>query len=129
MPAGFPPTGHGRANRQAAAGAPGGEARRWLGLALAASAAGAAVSAYLAGAAGGLGAAGSAAGGGVAEGAAVPFCGPGSSCAQVWSSPFGRLAGLPLPVWGLGMFLLLVAGGVAWWRAATRPRPSPRAAR
>lgn len=67
--------------------------------AAAASAVGLAVSLYL----GWLGA--TAAGG---EASRAPFCGPGSSCQQVWISPFARMLGVGLPWWGAATYALLL---------------------
>lgn len=60
-------------------------------------------------------------------GAAVPFCGPGSSCQQVWSSPYGRVAGVGLAGWGVVAYAALAAGGAAWLRRAEGAAPALQA--
>ncbi|WP_324715370.1 vitamin K epoxide reductase family protein [Carboxydochorda subterranea] len=41
------------------------------------------------------------------------FCGPGSGCEANWQSPFARMAGVPLALWGLAGYVALLAS--AWW--------------
>ena len=103
--------------------------RRWILAGSLLSLAGLVVSGYLAWA----GAAAGVAGGPPADGGAAPgagaaaggwWCGPGSACQALWLSPYGRLAGLGLPVWGLVAFALLAGGGL-WW--ASRPDVGLRA--
>ena len=99
--------------------------RRWVLAGIGFSAVGLVVSAYLAWVGGGGSGAAVWAPGAASAGSAatqVPFCGPGSACEAVWTSPYGHMAGLSLPGWGAAGFAALVVGGLAWARAGEGTR-------
>lgn len=61
---------------------------------------------------------------GAQPGAAL-WCGPGSSCQQVWSSPFARMWGVSLAWWGAAGYALILALvlATAWGRGGRAGLP------
>lgn len=46
----------------------------------------------------------------------VPVCGPLHGCETVATSPYSRIAGVPVAVYGVGLSLLLLTLAIAWWK-------------
>lgn len=46
----------------------------------------------------------------------VPVCGPLKGCETVATSPYSRIAGVPVAVYGVGLSLILLSLALAWWR-------------
>lgn len=46
----------------------------------------------------------------------VPVCGPLHGCETVATSPYSRIGGVPVAVYGVGLSLLLLSLAIAWWR-------------
>lgn len=46
----------------------------------------------------------------------VPVCGPLHGCETVATSPYSRIAGVPVAVYGVGLSLLLLSFAIAWWK-------------
>ncbi|HEX7949381.1 MAG TPA: vitamin K epoxide reductase family protein [Candidatus Limnocylindrales bacterium] len=46
----------------------------------------------------------------------VPQCGPLKGCETVAISPYSRIGGLPVAVYGVGLSLLLLTLAIRWWR-------------
>ncbi|HXI45499.1 MAG TPA: vitamin K epoxide reductase family protein [Candidatus Acidoferrales bacterium] len=50
----------------------------------------------------------------------VPVCGPAGSplagCETVATSPYSRIGGVPVAVYGVGLSLILLTLAIAWWR-------------
>ena len=53
----------------------------------------------------------------VEVGGGVPVCGPLKGCETVATSPYSRIAGIPVAVYGVGLSLLLLTLAIAWWRS------------
>jgi len=49
-------------------------------------------------------------------GGGVPVCGPLHGCETVAQSPYSRLWGIPVAVFGVGLSLLLLTLAISWWR-------------
>jgi uncharacterized membrane protein len=49
-------------------------------------------------------------------GGGVPYCGPLHGCETVAQSPYSRIAGVPVAVYGVGLSLLLLTLAIAWIR-------------
>ena len=49
-------------------------------------------------------------------GGGVPVCGPLHGCETVAQSPYGRIAGVPVAVFGVGLSLALLTLAITWWR-------------
>jgi uncharacterized membrane protein len=51
----------------------------------------------------------------------LPQCGPLHGCEQVALSPYSRIGGVPVAVFGVALSLVLLTLAIAWWRTgATR---------
>ena len=46
----------------------------------------------------------------------VPQCGPLHGCETVATSPYSRIGGVPVAVYGVGLSLILLTLAIAWWR-------------
>ncbi len=46
----------------------------------------------------------------------VPYCGVLRGCDQVAESPYSRLFGVPVAVFGVGLSMTLLVLALAWWR-------------
>ena len=46
----------------------------------------------------------------------VPVCGPIKGCVEVALSPYARIAGIPVAVFGVGLSITLLTLAFAWWR-------------
>ena len=46
----------------------------------------------------------------------VPACGPIHGCEEVARSPYSRIAGVPVAVFGVALSLVLLTLALAWWR-------------
>ncbi len=53
-------------------------------------------------------------------GGGVPACGPIHGCETVALSPYSRIAGIPVAVFGVGLSLILLAAALAWWKTGDR---------
>jgi uncharacterized membrane protein len=49
-------------------------------------------------------------------GGGVPACGPLHGCETVAQSPYSRIGGVPVAVYGVGLSLILLTLAIAWWR-------------
>jgi uncharacterized membrane protein len=49
-------------------------------------------------------------------GGGVPSCGPLHGCETVAQSPYARIGGVPVAVFGVALSATLLALAVAWWR-------------
>jgi uncharacterized membrane protein len=47
----------------------------------------------------------------------VPQCGPIHGCQEVALSPYSRIAGVPVAVFGVGLSLVLLTLAITWWRS------------
>ncbi|HET9682270.1 MAG TPA: vitamin K epoxide reductase family protein [Candidatus Limnocylindrales bacterium] len=46
----------------------------------------------------------------------VPNCGPLHGCETVATSPYSRINGVPVAVYGVGLSLILLTLAITWWR-------------
>jgi uncharacterized membrane protein len=46
----------------------------------------------------------------------LPVCGPLHGCETVASSPYSRIGGIPVAVFGVFLSLFLMTAALAWWR-------------
>jgi uncharacterized membrane protein len=46
----------------------------------------------------------------------IPQCGPLHGCETVALSPYSRIAGIPVAVFGVALSLVLLSLAIAWWR-------------
>jgi uncharacterized membrane protein len=46
----------------------------------------------------------------------IPQCGPLKGCEEVALSPYSRINGVPVAVYGVGLSLILLTLAIAWWR-------------
>jgi uncharacterized membrane protein len=46
----------------------------------------------------------------------LPNCGPLRGCEQVALSPYSRIGGVPVAVFGVGLSVVLFSLAIAWWR-------------
>ena len=46
----------------------------------------------------------------------LPQCGPLHGCEQVALSPYSRIGGVPVAVFGVALSLVLLTLAIAWWR-------------
>jgi uncharacterized membrane protein len=46
----------------------------------------------------------------------IPSCGPLHGCETVATSPYSRIGGVPVAVYGVGLSLILLTLAIAWWR-------------
>ncbi len=49
-------------------------------------------------------------------GGGVPACGPLHGCETVALSPYSRIGGIPVAVFGVALSLILLSLALAWWR-------------
>ena len=47
----------------------------------------------------------------------VPACGPVKGCEEVALSPYSRIGGVPVAVYGVGLSLVLLTLALTWWRS------------
>ena len=52
----------------------------------------------------------------VEVGGGTPVCGPLHGCETVASSPYSRINGIPVAVFGVMLSLFLMTAALAWWR-------------
>ena len=52
----------------------------------------------------------------VEVGGGTPVCGPLHGCETVASSPYSRINGIPVAVFGVFLSLFLMTAALAWWR-------------
>lgn len=52
----------------------------------------------------------------VEVGGGTPVCGPLHGCETVASSPYSRVFGIPVAVFGVFLSLFLMSAALAWWR-------------
>lgn len=55
----------------------------------------------------------------VAVGGGTPVCGPLHGCETVASSPYSRINGIPVGVFGVILSLFLMTAALAWWRTGS----------
>lgn len=53
-------------------------------------------------------------------GGGVPVCGPLHGCETVAQSPYSRIGGVPVAVYGVALSLTLLVLAIAWWRTNAR---------
>ena len=53
-------------------------------------------------------------------GGGVPVCGPLKGCETVATSPYSRIAGIPVAVFGVGLSLILLSAALGWWKTGNR---------
>lgn len=46
----------------------------------------------------------------------LPYCGPLHGCVEVAQSPYSRVGGIPVAVFGVGLSLVLLVLAYLWWR-------------
>ncbi len=46
----------------------------------------------------------------------VPVCGPLHGCETVATSPYSRIGGIPVAVFGVGLSLILLTAAIGWYR-------------
>lgn len=53
----------------------------------------------------------------------TPVCGASGGCGAVQNSPYARIAGVPIPILGLGVYVILIGLGLLaiWWEAQREP--------
>ncbi len=50
----------------------------------------------------------------------VPVCGPVSGCVEVANSPYSRIAGIPVAVFGVVLSVILLVAALGWWKTGDR---------
>jgi uncharacterized membrane protein len=49
-------------------------------------------------------------------GGGTPVCGPIRGCEEVALSPYSRISGVPVAVYGVGLSLILLTFALTWWK-------------